>query len=241
MGYRTRNKYSRYRSKSNYGRRRRIITKRSRTNRIMRRALRRRPIPPEIKYSDNIPCNNSPIPPGQNVAFPVSVSSMQVGNVQGARIGSSIRSRMVKLNIRFVGPISSNATPVVAPDVKIRMIAWTPRIGFTDAATYMGNVTLLTVIDFNNVTVLCDQYVSVGAQANGNQSLGDAAGNGAVRSDIVIQKSVRFPRTMRFTATTNNVDPNRDILYMTFINSGANTSNFTVFLSIFSKTTYVDN
>lgn len=232
-----------YRSRSRYGSRkyvtRKFISKKRRYNYNQSRNLRRRPLPPEIKFADT-QFINSTLPAGSNTNGTCSISTMLPGNVEATRIGECIKSRYVKITLNFEGPqANTTSNPVYYSDCKMRVVFYTPRVNATEANAYMGGIGNFDMIDFNQVSVLCDQYITVGA--NLINVSGTAANGNGIKSQIIMRKSLKFVRNMRFNKSNNNLNVDKDIIYYCILNCAVAGSNFYVTTTGQSRLTYVDN
>lgn len=90
------------------------------------------------------------------------------------------------------------------------------------------------------ITVHRDQYIRVGyANYAYTADATTLASNAVYPTDLAKTWVVPFPRTVDFgaiLAQENTIDPNKDILYVTYINE----SQFRVTMDVSTRTTFID-
>lgn len=194
---------------------------------------------PEIKYIDRnidvtIPGNNSYV---QSLS-PLTIS---VGGGVAGRIGRSVKFRKVISKMRFTTSDDTSLADVRA-DGAFRIVIWSPRRPFTECQDYFAfQADLYTrIMDWNMITVHRDQYIRVGyANYTYTASTTNLNSPAVYPTDTAKTWVVPFPRTVDFgaiLASENTVDPNKDILYCSFINE----SQFRVTVDISTRTTFID-
>lgn len=194
---------------------------------------------PEIKYIDR----NIDLTVGGNGSIVQSLSplTISVGGGVAGRIGRSVKYRKVIAKMRFTTS-DDQALADVRADGAFRVVIWSPRRPFTECQDYFNfQADLFTrIMDFNMITVHRDQYIRVGYQnytyTAGTTNLNSPA---VYPTDVAKTWIVPFPRTVDFgaiLASENTVDPNKDILYVSFINE----SQFRVTCDISTRTTFID-
>lgn len=232
--YRRRSKYTFRRN----NRRRRFSNSKFRIRkRIFRRALSRRPVRPEVKYI-NSNTNNAL---ATNGIVSITASATSIGSGVGAnqKIGQEIRIRRVKVRMQLTN--NSGQTGVTAPirhTGKVRFIFWTPRINYEQAAAYMNGISMLSIPDWNTVTVHVDRTITL-APSYLDQEVGVngvISAGGAAPYEYIFMKTFPFPRRAKFGGGLSELHPDKDVLYCTIINGDLATA-----YAIVSKTTYVDN
>lgn len=194
---------------------------------------------PEIKYIDrHIPLE---IPFNSSYVQSLSPLTISVGGGVAGRIGRSVKYRKVITKMRFTTTDDPNANDVRA-DGALRLIIWSPRRPFSECQDYFtfANDLYTRIIDWNMMTVHRDNYIRVGyANYAYTASATDLASNAVYPTDTAKTWIVPFPRTVDFgaiLANENTVDPNKDILYCSFINE----SQFRIQVDISTRTTFID-
>lgn len=211
----------------------------------MRRSLARRPVVPEIKFFDyqlapvNIPSQNT----AQIIA---STDVMSAGTSNGQRIGQEIMMRKLRMTYRLTAGHATGNT-VFTTDAYVRLVFWTPRVSFVNAAAYMATLTMLQQVDYNVVTVHKDIREHL-APNTMNASVSVPGLNSQLPSGLFNEKlrtlNFKFPRRAKFpppsSATPNALDNNKDIMYLTIFNDfqpAVSDLNF----ALVTRTTYVDS
>lgn len=216
----------------------------------MRRALRRRPLRPEVKYIDSIGLNQT-VASGQTSTFIITPQSMASGSAPGQRIGQEIKTRYVKIRHNFLAPPITFTSGLVATDNYVRYVLWTPRVDSTVAINYMSGLGYLTNIDFNVVTVVKDisfrmsrsnqpVFNSTGTTVNGYEPNGE-------HMTKLLRLTIPFPRTCKFAYISggDSFDVDKDVLYCSIKNNfgnGPSGSDPAVLNHAYNtRLTYVDN
>lgn len=242
-----RTRFQRRRARSSlrrYWRTTRLRPRAVRSNRIFRRFIRRTAPRPELKWSLNT-FNSGSVgtQTGATDTFytqALSPLTLNPGTGVGTRIGNQLN--FIKVDCRFFYQDNSNqTTPLTAPDYlsyPVRTIIWTPRRPYTEAAAHVQGLTDQQLIDYDQVTVHRDLTVYL-SPTYINESGTNEPAPGGRNSGIVKNFKVKFPRKVKLTAANNDLDPQTDILYVTFLCSSVPRSGCIVYAN--SKTWYFDS
>ncbi|QDJ95222.1 capsid protein [Capybara virus 8_cap1_36] len=210
------------------------------TNRIIRKALRRRPRKPEVKFANKDVTFTLGSTALKNT-IAISPDILARGTSVNDRVGSSVMLRYVK--IRWFLSMAEEAIPANETSNNfVRVIFWTPRVDKDTAQTYIDNgaVTFLTTFDHNVLTVHKDYTTTLGWRWRDTAT--NTFGTDAVRSDRIFRTTVPFPRHAKFTSVgteteINTLDEDKDVLYCTVFRASS-TKN--IVFAAQSHTTYTD-
>jgi len=214
--------FSIYRRNGRYrGVRRTYTSKRVRSNRIFRRFVRRTATKPELKWiiaawgSGSIGTQQGA--PATYYTQAMTPITLNPGTGVGTRIGNQVN--FIKVDARWVINDDSNQTfPLKAParnTFPVRIVVWTPRRPVLQASNHIEQLNIQSQIDFDQVTVLMDTIQYISPTYIEESETNEPAG-GPRLSALVIKRSFKFPRKVKFTTGNNDLDPEKDILYVTF-------------------------
>lgn len=206
--------------------RRRFLGKRRRFN--VRRMLRRRPLIPELKYSDYAHPTRT-IAVGTNIGYNLTPLQIAQNSSSTGRVGQACKFRKVRMRLNFLTSVTpASDTSFLGRDNWLRIVIWAPRTNLAHAVTYMGGVGIATNIDWNVATVLVDKMVRLGARTslvldNTGTRIQTVANPGPASSRYLFRKTLPFIRNVSFVTNqgSNNLDldPVKDVLYINFINN----------------------
>jgi hypothetical protein len=241
-----RRRYKRnYRSRRT-GRKRsfRRYTRSTRSRQIIRRSLRRRPVIPEVKFIDLVQ-TTTPVPGVTTGTGALSPTQLNQGPGVSNRIGESIKCRKLFVHYQIQGPLTNTVTNA-QPDGYVRIILWTPRIDYSNAASYINTLSFRDILDFNVLTIHKDIYLHLGCSYSATYASGSANTTSVpTGSPIATLKhltwTIPFPRNAKFppailTSVQNQFDIDKDVMYITHMNNFAFPINF----SYTTRLTYVD-
>lgn len=207
-------------------RRKRFIGKRKRFGKIYRRFVRRKAMKPELKFgviaqSAILTGGSSPA----RVTTFVSPDQISTGTGNNQKIGRQVN--LVKMFIRLQIRNNSDTTgtaPAIHTGVS-RIVLWTPRVDSTAAITYMNTLgSVLDQIDFDTVTVVKDTLVTLSPPYMQELAGADISA-GPKNYQRVFGWMIKFPRKAKFYEANNaNLNPDKDILYMTIVGGVLKTS-----------------
>lgn len=194
---------------------------------------------PEIKWITNDLLTE--VVPTQGIRTgQVLPSTIPVGAGVNQRTGNCIKSRKVMVMLEIDGVVPNPQTGN-RPDGNVRVIFWTPRRMAAEAIEYMNGRTPISHLDWNVVRTLRDVWVPYSAP---NFILTVAQENFPIAAGGLMERMKRFiiphPRNMDFGQVgidQARIDPNRDQLYVTYLNTGS----ISVSIQGSVKMTYIDN
>lgn len=181
----------------------------------MRRVLSRyKRLKPELKY---VELQNSVTIPGTGfVTGNLNNSNVLQGADVDQRNGQQIFFNKITFHSTFVMTTFPAST---LPDIAIRFILWTPRLDSTAALTYMSSLNDITPLDFNVVTIHMDRWIRLGQITTAAVGLLVGALVPNVRpSHTTLNKTIKFPRRVKFLRGSTAINPDKDILYYTIVN-----------------------
>lgn len=221
-----------YRSLS---RSRRIFKFRFNRRRAQVRRMMRRRIKPELKFQLTRIANLG-VPAATHTELTCSPIGIAQGPGIGERIGNAVKFMRNTGNISLT-MVNMGAPPPGRASQYIRLVWWTPRIAYQAASIQMSAMDFEEPVDFKIATVHKQMYVQLGVVGTVNIGGTSFPVQPSLSQERVIHWSFKFPRTVNFSYTSNDVDANTDVMYCTLINQGLNDLNVT----LEARTTYVDN
>lgn len=214
-----------------------IFKRRFRRARRVGRMMRRRRARPELKYA-TIDRTDVTLAANSRETRSVSPIAMVQGTAEGQRIGGSVKFFRITGGLSMRSDVAQPAQPS-RPDGILRFLFWTPRIAQAEAQAYMDLVGFNEPVDYNVATVHKDTVVSIGYpefQYTGVGLTGTVAGSNPISSFKFWKFTFKFPRTVTFRPGDDDVDINKDVMYITVFN----VNTFQVVYNFTFRTTYID-
>ncbi|AXH74711.1 MAG: putative capsid protein [Cressdnaviricota sp.] len=192
-----------------YGRK---YTRGSRKARIYRTFQARRPVKPEIKYINYVSgaVSVSSNSYQQDRATPATIIT---GPAINQKIGNSVKIRKCHLRILLTGNQgNTQLTAYQIPSTMVRVVVWTPRLDYGNAAAHMSTIQFGEMVDFNTCTVWLDRYYTLGNAAFlGNTNITTSSG---IPNQVMIKKTIPFMRKWNFsTYNATGIDPEAGVFY----------------------------
>jgi len=230
-------------SRNNLFQSRTLFMKRFRRRRGVGRMMSRRRTKPELKFA--LLERTAELNPQSRTIITISPTAMAQGTAENERIGGEIKSMRNQFRFQIWSSNDYQEDPPDAGDrstVMVRCLIWSPRISYVGAETYLNSIDLLEPIDFNVCTIHHDFYFTLGnehyvfEQATINITAGQFMGPSPVPGIRYFQKYTKFPRKIKFRPNSNDIDPNKDVLYLMFINA----TGLEMTYKGISRTTFID-
>lgn len=231
-----------YKVRTNRLRRTGYFRRTGRSNRIFRRFISRRAVKPELKkiftqWNQIVGYGGTGV--GVSYTFNVTPLTMAQGITSYTRIGTTVK--FVKVDIRLLLLDASGVTGVTAPDYAsclLRIIVWSPRIASASAATQLGSTGMTGFADTDSATIYYDKimvtqpaFIDVGSTGYLNA--------GADKVNCHRRMSFKFPRKVHFKEANTDIDPDKDIMYITIVPQNVAGYGVTVYLN--SRLWYFDS
>lgn len=154
----------------------------------------------------------------------INITSLAVvlGPTQFQRIGNQIMLRKCVLKSDL--QVSNNPANLF-PDFWLRAIIWTPRVDAADANSYLNTVGFNSILDFKILNTFYDKKIRMGAVSSIVLApiVAPVPNYPTWPSQARLDKTFLFPRSVKFTDLNNLMNPNKDVMYITFINESAHT------------------
>lgn len=127
------------------------------------------------------------------------------------------RRLKVKLYMRNNSGNTGATAPLVQSSV-VRLLFWTPRVNYEQAASHMNGLQSQSIPDFNQVTIHREKIVYLGAPyIDGEVGVTGVISGGTAMYDKLLDFSFAFPRKAKFPAGSAIVNPDKDVMYLTII------------------------